>query len=501
MMPDLVMIPQPVKVPVAKSAAPAQSAKAAMQKAVSGNETSVQAAQTATNPTAKPAADKSKAGDQPTPFLAVLMAQMVTPVEQAAPEVVATPQVQTQTTSQTDASASQAEASATQVNPLAMAVSAQNTQTLATQAVTTDSATPVAATVVENVTVSPADVAAVVTTQDTQTTETTPAVTPVSKPLVEKPDSDNQQPQKEKTNPVPAAAQTPATPSLRNKPVVEVDDSQTQDETPAQPVNTNATTTQKIPTPTVPNKPALAEALVERATARVESKQQPNTGKSTQTNEVPAARVANTNSQAMFNNPNIIAANAAHAATAAVTIPQDTTTTAASVLPTTTDAAATAKPLTTQLVDGIRNVATSVSGSDKTLTLSLNPPELGRVLVKMQEDSGSITAVLRVENPVTRADIEQSVTSIVRSLEQAGIQVKRLDVLPSDPIPQEGLSRQYDFQQGMPNQQRDSQQTGQTGQAGSNGSVRTESWQDIQQPVMATSQQSTGSDSGLNFYL
>lgn len=149
--------------------------------------------------------------------------------------------------------------------------------------------------------------------------------------------------------------------------------------------------------------------------------------------------------------------------------------------------------LANQVADGLR----AAIGSERTVTIALNPPELGRVFVRLQDDNGSVSAMLRVENPATRADIEQSLPSIIRSIEQSGTQVRRIDVLPSDPIPQEGsFARNYDMAGGMPNQRDHS--TGSSSQSESSGR---NSWNDPQITDAAPAPASTISDSAISIYV
>ncbi|HEW79723.1 MAG TPA: flagellar hook-length control protein FliK, partial [Phycisphaerales bacterium] len=60
------------------------------------------------------------------------------------------------------------------------------------------------------------------------------------------------------------------------------------------------------------------------------------------------------------------------------------------------------------------------------ITIRLNPPELGKVFIKFQEQQGQITGLLEVSKIQTRAQIQQALPQIIRNLADSGIQIKRL---------------------------------------------------------------------------
>jgi flagellar hook-length control protein FliK len=501
-MPDIAVMPQPVQVKTPKVSSSPQPARVAMQKAASPQADTPAPSAPASPAPVKSQADKAKSSDQPVQFFSVLMAQLAAPVGQ----VQVNPQTPAQApvTDTSDALVAQ-QAAAPLAAPVVDLTAVQSTEPTVQQVVTSPGQAPIAATAetVEAVAVPLAQ------TSDDQT----PAVVPVTRkaaapavsettpePATPKADTVQKQPDQPNTNPIPAAAQTPSAPSLKNDEKPAVSDAVQVAGTDAEEVVVGAYSDKpKIPTPTVPNKPALAEALANRATGRWESRQAGTPAKQTKTGEaIQTQPVVNTNAQAVFHNPNMTPANAVQTATSTAATTQVP---AAQVTATTVDADADLRPASTQLVESIR-AAAPAAGTEKTLNLNLNPPELGRVTIRLQDTGGSITAVMKVDNPMTRADIEQSVPSIVRSLEQAGIQVRRIDVLPSDPIPQEGSNnRQYDFQGGMPNQQRDSQQAGQSGRTDHAGAGSADRWQSSQTPGLAASQQSVVTDSAINIYM
>jgi flagellar hook-length control protein FliK len=92
--------------------------------------------------------------------------------------------------------------------------------------------------------------------------------------------------------------------------------------------------------------------------------------------------------------------------------------------------------------------APSQPGADRQITVRLNPPELGRVFIKLQEHDSGLTGILEVSKPQTRFEIEHALPEIIRNLADCGIQVKRFDVVVSE----QGRSEHETFGgQSMPN--------------------------------------------------
>ena len=78
------------------------------------------------------------------------------------------------------------------------------------------------------------------------------------------------------------------------------------------------------------------------------------------------------------------------------------------------------------------SVQNSLQQGQRQITINLNPPELGRVSIKFTERGGELTGTLEASNSQTRADIQQAIPEMLRSLEQSGINIKRIDVSMSD---------------------------------------------------------------------
>jgi flagellar hook-length control protein FliK len=86
---------------------------------------------------------------------------------------------------------------------------------------------------------------------------------------------------------------------------------------------------------------------------------------------------------------------------------------------------------------------------DGQVLIRLQPPELGTVVVRFREQGERLDGTLQVERADTRREIEQALPEVVRSLQEAGIGIRRLDVTDGDP-PGQDLGR------GQPQQDRSS---------------------------------------------
>ena len=82
-----------------------------------------------------------------------------------------------------------------------------------------------------------------------------------------------------------------------------------------------------------------------------------------------------------------------------------------------------------QLFSQIQN---SVQQNQQQIIIRLNPPELGRVVIKFTEQNNQITGLLEVSRPQTRYEIEQALPELLKNLADSGIQIKNFDVLVKD---------------------------------------------------------------------
>jgi len=74
------------------------------------------------------------------------------------------------------------------------------------------------------------------------------------------------------------------------------------------------------------------------------------------------------------------------------------------------------------------SVQASLARGDRQILVRLDPPELGSVVVRFQEQGNQVSGVLEVGRDETRREIEQALPQVLRSLQEAGVQVRRLEV-------------------------------------------------------------------------
>jgi len=84
-----------------------------------------------------------------------------------------------------------------------------------------------------------------------------------------------------------------------------------------------------------------------------------------------------------------------------------------------------------QILESIQS-SLSQQRENQQITVHLNPPELGKVFIKFQEQDAQIIGLLEVSKPQTRIEIQQALPQIIQNLQDSGIQVKRVEVVLSE---------------------------------------------------------------------
>lgn len=74
-------------------------------------------------------------------------------------------------------------------------------------------------------------------------------------------------------------------------------------------------------------------------------------------------------------------------------------------------------------------ISDSVGKGQNEVTVQLSPPELGRVVIKLQQEQGQITGLLEFSKTQTKLEVENLLPQLVRGLQDAGISVRKLDVV------------------------------------------------------------------------
>jgi len=84
-----------------------------------------------------------------------------------------------------------------------------------------------------------------------------------------------------------------------------------------------------------------------------------------------------------------------------------------------------------QILESVQK-SISQQSTDHQITVRLNPPELGKVLIRFQQQDAELTGLMEVNKTQTRLEIEQSLPQIIRNLADCGIHIKRLEVMLSN---------------------------------------------------------------------
>ena len=82
-----------------------------------------------------------------------------------------------------------------------------------------------------------------------------------------------------------------------------------------------------------------------------------------------------------------------------------------------------------QILDSLK---ASMAQGDGQVVIRLQPPELGMVLVQFREQGEHLDGTLKVDRTDTRREIERVLPEVVRSLQDAGVGIRRLDVRDGD---------------------------------------------------------------------
>jgi len=82
-----------------------------------------------------------------------------------------------------------------------------------------------------------------------------------------------------------------------------------------------------------------------------------------------------------------------------------------------------------QILDSIRS--SGVPGEREVL-IRLQPPELGTVVVRFQEQGENLTGTLEVGTREAQREIEQALPQVIRGLQEAGIQIRRVEIVTSE---------------------------------------------------------------------
>jgi flagellar hook-length control protein FliK len=82
-----------------------------------------------------------------------------------------------------------------------------------------------------------------------------------------------------------------------------------------------------------------------------------------------------------------------------------------------------------QILDSVR---ASMANGERQVSIRLSPPELGMVVVRFQEQGEQLNGIVEVSNADTRREVERALPQVIRSLQEAGVQVRRVEVVTAD---------------------------------------------------------------------
>jgi flagellar hook-length control protein FliK len=85
------------------------------------------------------------------------------------------------------------------------------------------------------------------------------------------------------------------------------------------------------------------------------------------------------------------------------------------------------------------SITSSMGRPEQQITIRLNPPELGKVVVRFQEQDSHITGLLEVSKPQTRAEIQYALPQMLRNLQDSGVQIRRLEVVVTNEQPRQTM--------------------------------------------------------------
>ncbi|MHC5077177.1 MAG: flagellar hook-length control protein FliK, partial [Planctomycetota bacterium] len=104
------------------------------------------------------------------------------------------------------------------------------------------------------------------------------------------------------------------------------------------------------------------------------------------------------------------------------------------------------------------SIQSSFANEQQQITINLQPPELGKVTIKFEQQGDDITGQLEVTKAETRSQITEQLPEIIRNLAEAGIQIKKIDVNLAEQYEQDNYKEQSSQDMFLTDQQYQSQQ-------------------------------------------
>lgn len=134
------------------------------------------------------------------------------------------------------------------------------------------------------------------------------------------------------------------------------------------------------------------------------------------------------------------------------------------------------------------SVRTNLSADNNKITVNLNPPELGKLIITFNNENGILSGKIQAERTATGADIERNMPQIIKNLQDAGVNISKVEITVPDGNP----NRDLGFESGY-NQRKHNQEYSQP----NNGNRASET----NEPQIQPQQQSYLSEETVNLYL
>jgi len=140
-----------------------------------------------------------------------------------------------------------------------------------------------------------------------------------------------------------------------------------------------------------------------------------------------------------------------------------------------------------------KSITQSARNGQNHITIQLNPPELGKVSIKLFENGDVITGSMEVAKSQTRTEIEHALPQIIQNLRNAGVNVEKIDVsLFQNNSTQSSFAKEHSAHEGFAENQNASQQ----GQSHSNDNFPG-GWSNPSSPYLSFTEESAWSQTVL----
>lgn len=86
------------------------------------------------------------------------------------------------------------------------------------------------------------------------------------------------------------------------------------------------------------------------------------------------------------------------------------------------------------------HIQASMAKGREQMSIALDPPELGKIVIKFQQRNGEIVGVVEAEKQKTHQEIANEMPQIIKALNDSGIAVKKIEVVLTEQNTQDSLS-------------------------------------------------------------